>query len=207
MFSRLRNFAGSRDGSFFRVVPPYVDTKLAPGMSTIPTPLFSTWLSAAPFVLVDTPNTVWALIALAMYFGVPYDLSPGSAAASAPLSAAFFAQRAPLWLAITLGYTAFWHVAIYFVGAAQRPFIKNREYNVDKVLHNIFWSASGVAMWVAFENVFAYLWATGRLPYLSDAEAWATPAGAARFIAGLMLTPIWRDFHFYVRGVGRVGGG
>ena len=91
-------------------------------------------------------------------------------------------------------------VTLYFFGWAERPFVANRPYNVEKTLHNIFWSVSGVAMWVAFENVFAFLWATGRLAYMSDAEAFASPAGIARFVAGLMLTPIWRDFHFYVRG-------
>ena len=108
---RLSRLGGSHNGAFFKIVPGHVDKSKAPGVSTIPTPLFSQWLAAAPFVLVDTPNTVWALIALAMYFGVPYDLSPGSAAATAPLSTAFFAQRLPLWLAVTVGYTAFWHGA------------------------------------------------------------------------------------------------
>jgi hypothetical protein len=32
--------------------------------------------------------------------------------------------------------------------------------------HNVFWGLSGVAIWVCFENVFAYLWASGRLPYI-----------------------------------------
>ena len=60
-----------------------------------------------------------------------------------------------------------------------------------------FWSFSGIAIWVGFENVFAFLWATGRLPYMTDAQAFSSPAGMACFAAGLLLTPIWREFHFY----------
>ncbi len=36
-----------------------------------------------------------------------------------------------------------------------------------QIVHNIFWGVSGIAIWVGFENVFAYLWATGRLAYES----------------------------------------
>ena len=89
---------------------------------------------------------------------------------SAPLSLAFFGARFPLWFGVTFGYTAFWHVTLYAFKWAERPFIANRAYSVDKVAHNIAWSASGIAIWVAFENMFAYLWATGRLAYTPDVE-------------------------------------
>jgi len=52
-------------------------------------------------------------------------------------------------------------------------------------------------IWVGFENVFAYLWATGRLPYLTDKEAFSSTSGLIRFWAGLVMIPAWRDFHFY----------
>jgi len=195
--SLIEGFAGAQRGRFFKIVPPFVDKKLVPGASEIPEPTFIDWLKAGPFVLVNTPNTVWAVIALAMYFAVPYDLSSHSAAAAAPLSVAFFAERFPLWLASWFGYTAYWHVTLYGLGWAERPFIASRAYKIDKVAHNLFWSVSGVAIWVAFENVFAFLWASGRLAYMSDGEAFGSRLGTAKFVAALALTPIWRDFHFY----------
>jgi sterol desaturase/sphingolipid hydroxylase (fatty acid hydroxylase superfamily) len=88
-------------------------------------------------------------------------------------------------------------VTLHKLGWAERPFIAGRAYSPDKVAHNIFWSACGVAVWVGVENVFAYLWATGRLAYMPDAEACGTLAGAARAAAALALIPMWRDFHFY----------
>ena len=49
--------------------------------------------------------------------------------------------------------------------------------------------------WVGVENVFAHLWATGRLRFVSDAEVLATPGGAVSFAAALFLVPAWRDVH------------
>jgi hypothetical protein len=54
-----------------------------------------------------------------------------------------------------------------------------------------------VAIWTGFDNVFAYLWATGRLPYLSDAAALGSWSGGLRFLAALVGVPLWRDVHFY----------
>lgn len=51
---------------------------------------------------------------------------------------------------------------------------------------------------VGFENVFAFLWSTGRLAYLSDAEAFSSGGGGLlRFFLGTVLIPLWRDAHFY----------
>ena len=195
----LRDLAGGKNGRFFGITPEHVDLAAKPGFSSIPAPTMMDWVWNAVTLrhVWASPNTVWSLMALLMYFGCPYDLAPGSAAASAPLSTAFFLQRFPLWAAVTFGYTAFFHFGLYWGGWGERPFVPSRTYRVSKVLHNVLYSLSGVAIWVAFENVFAFLWATGRLPYLSDSAAYATPVGVASFLAGLALVPVWRDAHFY----------
>ena len=225
---------GMRHFQFFGVPPPFVELSKKPGMSEVPKPTLPGWLSASPFVLITSPNFVWAVAALAVYFLAPYDLSARGTAAQAPLSLAFFAERLPLWLAVTLGYVAFWHVTLHVLDWATRPFIQNRSYNIDKTMHNvrphaqqqqqqqraalappahptdarpafpnpaqIFWTTSGVVIWTGFENVFAYLWATGRLGYVKHEDtfgAGATPEGVARFVLSLMLVPVWRSVHFY----------
>ena len=196
----LTDLAGGKDGKFFKIVPKHVtDLNTKPGFAPITAPTMLDWVIGAVTLrhVWASPNTVWSAIALAMYFLVPYDLAPGSAAASAPLSLAFFWQRFPLWAAATFGYTGFWHVTLYYLGWGERPFVPGRKYNPFKVLHNMGYSLSGVAIWVAFENVFAFLWATGRLPYLTDAAAGASWQGTAHFLAGLALVPVWRDAHFY----------
>ena len=199
LFASLSDFAGGKNGKFFKIVPGHVSLKKAAGTSPIPPPTFKAWLWYAVTLrhVWASPNTVWSVMALAMYFLMPYDLSPSSSAARAPLSWAFFAERFPLWAGVFFAYTGFWHLTLHWMGWADRPFIKNRLFNADKVAHNIFWSITGLVQWTAFENVFSYLWASGRLPYLTDAEAFSTPAGFARFALGLVAIPLWRDAHFY----------
>ena len=193
----MENMFGMVRGKYFGEPPLYVDKTHAPGMTDLPKPSVVSWIRNSPFVLITTPNFVWAVISLAMYAAAPYNLGPDSAAALAPISSTFFLERFPLWFGLTFGYFSFWHVTLYGFNMAQRPFIANRLYNVDKVIHNMFWTTSGIAIWTVFENVVAYLWASGRLSYMSDTVSFSTPYGVAAFIAALMGIPLWRSIHFY----------
>jgi sterol desaturase/sphingolipid hydroxylase (fatty acid hydroxylase superfamily) len=161
-----------------------VDKSKEPGRSIIPIATPLQWLQRAPFVLITSPNFVWASIALAFYYWFPYTMT-----VDAPISAAFFAERFPLWFSLVIGYDLFWHVALYGLCLANRPFVRDRIYRIDKVAHNVFWTTSGIAIWTLFENMFAYLWASGRLPYATD-SVWSI--GIA-----LMAVPVWRSVHFY----------
>jgi sterol desaturase/sphingolipid hydroxylase (fatty acid hydroxylase superfamily) len=193
----MENMFGMIRGKYFGEPPLYVDKKLPAGMTDLPKPTIKSWILAAPFVLVTSPNFIWALISLCLYTIAPYNLGPESSAAIAPISSAFFFERFPLWFGITFGYFSFWHVTIYGMSAANRPFIADRIYNYDKVVHNAFWTTSGIAIWTVFENVIAYLWATGRLSYISDINSISTLWGGAAFLAALMGVPVWRSVHFY----------
>jgi sterol desaturase/sphingolipid hydroxylase (fatty acid hydroxylase superfamily) len=193
----LSNWFGLTNGKYFGEPPLYVDKQLQPGMTNMPKPTVQTWLQKSPFILITSPNFVWATISLLMYFYAPYDLSPGSTAALAPVSYAFLSERLPLWLPLVLGYFAFWHVTLYGFKMGSRPFIADRMYNLDKLVHNAFWTTSGIVIWTVFENVFCYLWATGRLPYVNDVTSFYTTEGQVRFLAALMGVPVWRSIHFY----------
>ena len=238
----FEDLAGGKHGQFFKVVPDHVDPALPPGYSPITAPTMWNWVVNAVTLrhVWASPNTIWSIIALLMYFAVPFDLGAGSPAARSPVNADFFLQRLPLWTAVYFGYAGFWHVALYVLGWAERPFIQpagkplpegydkagtafaeGRQYmgltwtslfssdpeapglkvlpagGPIKLLHNMAYSFSGLAIWVLFENIFCFLWATGRLPYLTDQAAYATPMGALNFLLGLALIPVWRDAHFY----------
>jgi sterol desaturase/sphingolipid hydroxylase (fatty acid hydroxylase superfamily) len=193
----MENMFGMVNGKYFGEPPLYVDKTQAAGMTDLPKPTLVSWIRKAPFVLVTTPNFVWAVISLAFYIAAPYNLGPDSAAAIAPISSTFFLERFPLWFGVTFGYFSFWHITLYWLNMAQRPFIANRVYNIDKVLHNVFWTSSGIAIWTVFENVFAYLWASGRLPYISNSVSMSTPLGMGAFLCALMGIPLWRSIHFY----------
>ena len=140
---------------------------------------------------------MWILISLFIYLNNPYDLSPDSYASQGPITYNFMVSRLPLWLTTTLGYFSFWHIALYFLNLAKRPYIAERTYNIDKVAHNVFWTTSGIVIWTAVENVFCYLWATGRLHYINDAASFGTYSGMLSFITAMMTVPLWRSFHFY----------
>lgn len=188
----MENLFGLIRGKYFGEPPLYVNKELAAGMTDLPKPTLISWLMKAPFILVTTPNFVWASISLLLYNFAPYNLGPESSGALSPVNSAFFMERFPLWFGVTFGYFSFWHVALYGFNMAERPFIANRIYNLDKVAHNAFWTTSGIAIWTVFENVFVFLWANGRLPYISDSTS-----SLIGFLAALMGVPLWRSIHFY----------
>lgn len=191
----MENLFGLIRGKYFGEPPLYVNKELPAGMTDLPKPTLISWLMNAPFILVTTPNFVWASISLLLYNFAPYNLGPESSGALSPVNSAFFMERFPLWFGVTFGYFSFWHVALYGFNMAERPFIENRIYNLDKVAHNAFWTTSGIAIWTVFENVFVFLWANGRLPYISDSTS--SLLSLAGFLAALMGVPLWRSIHFY----------
>lgn len=193
----LQNMFGLTRGTYFGEPPLYVNKDLKPGMTDMPKPTVTTWLRNTPFVLITSPNFVWACISLLVYWIAPYDLSSTSSASIAPISIAFLAERLPLWLPLVLGYFGFWHLTLYTFNLAKRPFIADRIYSWNKLAHNAFWTTSGIVIWTVYENVFCYLWASGRLAYVDDITSFSTIPGIVRFILALMGVPIWRSIHFY----------
>ena len=102
----LSDFAGGQNLHFFHILPPYIKRSVPPGYSPLPAPTFKSWVVDALMLrhVWASPNFVWAVLALAVYFAFPYDLSSGSIAAAAPLSWAFFRARFPIWYASTVCY-------------------------------------------------------------------------------------------------------
>jgi len=194
----LKNSFGLVNGKVFGEAPLYVDRTKLPGLSEIPRATLNEWFYRAPFILITSPNFVWCCIAWLVYLSAPYSLETNALLLSHPFSFEFMSNRLQLWVPLVLGYNAFWHAALYFSGLAKRPFIRNRNYNMNKVLHNIVWTTSGVVIWTIFENIVCYLWATGRLPYIHDSESFGGSfQGVARLVLAMMGIPLWRSFHFY----------
>ncbi len=180
----FRNMFGLQNGAFLGEPPEYVDKSKEPGRSMIPIATPIQWMMRAPFVLITSPNFVWSSIALLLYYFFPYNMSVTS-----PISSTFFLERFPIWFSLVIGYDLFWHSALYFFGLGKRPFARNRHYNIDKVAHNIVWTISGLIIWTVFENIFAFLWSSGRLSYASDSVLSISIA--------LAVIPVWRSIHFY----------
>lgn len=193
----LQNMFGLTRGKIFGEPPLYVDKERKPGMTDMPKPTVLTWLYKSPFILITSPNFVWACMSLLVYRAFPYDLSPTSVAAISPINLQFLALRLPMWLPVVLGYFGFWHITLYMFNLANRPFIENRPYSWDKLAHNFFWTTSGVIIWTMYENILCFLWATGRLSYINDFTSFNTLGGFLRFAGVLMSIPVWRSIHFY----------
>jgi sterol desaturase/sphingolipid hydroxylase (fatty acid hydroxylase superfamily) len=188
------DWLGLVKGKLFGEAPRYVDVTKPAGMTEIPKPTVASWLWSAPSVLLTSPNGVWAGISMAVYWAFPYSMT---VAAVSPLSLGFFAERLPIWMGLVLGYTAFWHGSLYLFGMGTRPFVQGRVYSLDKLFHNMAWTTSGIVIWTGFENVVCYLWATGRLAYVSDWDSFTTPLGFLKLVVALMGVPVWRSVHFY----------
>jgi sterol desaturase/sphingolipid hydroxylase (fatty acid hydroxylase superfamily) len=184
----ISNWFGLINGKIFGETQSYVDKNKQPGFSPIPTPTVSNWLMNAPFVLITSPNFVWASVATFIYFYFPYKLDANSLATLGPISIEFFKERFPFWFVTVFGYTGFWHITLHILKFAKRSFIPNRKFNFNKLIHNMFWTLSGVIIWTIFENIFCYLWASNRLIYDSN---------STNFLLGLFGVPLWRSWHFY----------
>lgn len=182
-FSTISNWFGLINGKIFGETQSYVDKNKQPGFSPIPKPTISNWLINAPFVLITSPNFVWASIATFIYIYFPYKFDTLS-----PISIEFFKERFPIWFVTVFGYTGFWHITLHILKLAKRSYIPNRKYNFNKLIHNMFWTFSGVIIWTIFENIFCYLWSTNRLIYNSN---------STNFLLGLFGVPVWRSWHFY----------
>jgi len=191
---KLQGFAGTVDGSFFKQ-PPWVDTSMPPGM-TSQAPQINGKKVLRNYLnlnfLVYSPNLVWLSVALFDYFVFPYDLEAAKTWASNWIAFRFFAN-----FLIVFGYFGFWHVTLYFLEWGKRPFNPNRAYKISKVVHNMFYTFLGVLQWTLWEAVFMHCLATGRMPYVTDAESFGTSWGLFRFVLTCGLVAIWRDMHFY----------
>ena len=189
-------FAGTTNGSFFHT-PDWVDSSKPPGTTSqaaayCPSPQWYAHLFSG-YSLFFSPNLVWLAIALFDYFVFPYDF----AAAEKGYSATWILPRLVVNATITLGYSSFWHVTLYWLGFGQRPFKADRQWRWGKILHNLWYHCLGIAQWTGFEVLFMRAYSTGRLPYLTDVEALASTAGMLNFVASCFWVPVWRTFHFY----------
>jgi hypothetical protein len=75
IFNTCKNLFGLNNGRIFNEPPAYVNKNKLPGFSEIPKPTLIGWLVNAPFVLINSPNFVWSVISLFIYFYFPYNLN------------------------------------------------------------------------------------------------------------------------------------
>jgi len=190
-------FAGTGPtGKFFETPHEWVDPKRAPG--TTPQPVNVNWLKGYwTFAFAFySPNLVWFAAAALDYLIFPYDIA-STADLSSPLFRDFLIHRFAVNTLFTISYFGFWHVSLYHWGWGQRKFNPNGFPANARLLHNIWYLMLGVAQWTVWEGCIIHLFASGKMPHISDHDAFSTVSGAARLVAGFFLVPLFRDLHFY----------
>ena len=61
----------------------------------------------------------------------------------------------------------------------------------------MFYTLLGVVQYTVWEVVFMYCYATGRLPFMSDQQAFSSTWGTTLFCLAAFWVPLYREFHFY----------
>jgi len=107
--SFFEGFAGTTGGSFF-AAPAWVDKSKPPGhtsqvASIENNPNWKSLLSGA--FLFWSPNLVWLLVALFVWFVFPYDFEAGKT-----WSADWTLHRLAVNVGVIFGYVGFWHVTL-----------------------------------------------------------------------------------------------
>lgn len=186
-------FAGTVNGSFFEA-PPWVDKSKPPGGSKQVAPTWEKWLmnvlKARHFFF--SPNFVWFSVALFVYLAFPYDLQ-----AARSFGVGWVLKRLAVNLAVTWLYVGFWDVALYGLQWSKRKFNPLRWPNRWELFHNVWYANLGILQWTVWEVFFIYAYATGRLPYIRDREAFATVSNAVIMVLFTLAVPVWRGLHFY----------
>uniref|UniRef100_A0A6S7ZRJ7 Fatty acid hydroxylase domain-containing protein n=2 Tax=Aplanochytrium stocchinoi TaxID=215587 RepID=A0A6S7ZRJ7_9STRA len=211
--SWLDGFLGTVDGSFFKA-PKWVDLTKPPGTTDQSIPLQDApdfWGMINGKNLFFTPNGVFFLLSVFVYMCFPYSydnteynrvLHESNSAIISFLKVRML-PRLYVNMVMVYVYYFYWHGILYWSSFkdfyASRPFNPDRgeEYRYAKVVHNIFYTTLGTIQWTVWEAVFIHCFATDRLPYLKDSEAFSSPRSFASLMISILMLPVWRDVHFY----------
>ena len=144
------------------------------------------------------PNMVWFTMALALHVWAPYDIEAAKAGFDLSVRG-WIARRLALNFAVAFAYYGFFFVALYVAKTAERKYRPNSTPTAGNMAHNLWYWTLGIVQWTFWEAVVVRLWATGAVPYATDADLLSGDYRAlALNIAWVLLVPIWRDMHFYV---------
>jgi len=206
-FSLLDGIGGTGTNFSFFQAPSWVDLSLPPGCtSQIQMNLQGTnvWSIVTGHSLVYSPNLIWFLITIAIYVLAPYDIEALAATQTEDASSSswfrpqWFLQRALLNASVMLTYYGFWHIVLYYLGWASRPFTQARVYRLSKLFHNMWYCLLGVLQWTAWEMIMVHLYATNRIGYQRDDQIiWTNPKEWIPFVAGCIFVPVFREVQFF----------
>ena len=170
--------AGMSGGSFFKA-PGWVDLTKPPGASTQVPPPWSAWAKGVLKCnhVIFSPNLVWLSHAVLVWVLFPYDLE-----AAKTWRVGWVAQRCAINLALVYFYFGFWHAALYILGWSKRKFMPENMPSRGRVLHNVWYTTLGALQGAAWEVIMMHIYATDRIPFIRDEEAFASREDILRMI-------------------------
>ena len=146
--------------------------------------------------LVNSPNAIWLLVALADYvFTFPDEAE--LMAGCKTWSRDWIAVRVATNTVIMLGYFGFFSICLYVLGFGSRKFDKDHVAGPSRMFHNVWYCLLGAAQLGIWEACFMWLYANERIEFVKDSELWSSNANIARTIGWTLFVPVWRSTHFY----------
>jgi sterol desaturase/sphingolipid hydroxylase (fatty acid hydroxylase superfamily) len=191
------NLAGVSNRGLFGTGPPWSDTTKPPGFTSQADVLSlrATLLSIATGkFFVMSPHLSWCAIAMAMHWQCPYDVQ----AAKVGWSLSWAAPRFALNFSVAFAYYGYFYYGLFIAGWAGRKYLPGVYPTRGNMMHNLWYWLLGVVQWTAWECVMMRLWATGKVPFVTDAQLLTNHRALALNVAVVLVTPIWRDVHFYI---------
>ena len=67
----------------------------------------------------------------------------------------------------------------------------------SRMFHNVWYCVLGAIQLGLWEALFMHCYATGKLDYIKNEEAFATPENAFRMVFFTLAIPLYRSVHFY----------
>lgn len=189
-------FGGISKDGIFSVPPKWVDTEKPPGHTSQVQELglsktLSQVLTLRHFFF--SPNLVWFTMTAVVYFGVPYDMT----AAARGFGIDWVGKRFAVNFSVALAYYGFFYVALYVKKLSQRKFQPGVYPTAGNIVHDVWYWTLGIVQWTVHECLMVRLWATGKVPYISDTELIRSPKLVLITFCWVLLIPMWRDLHFY----------
>jgi len=190
--------AGISSAGLFRTLPAWVNKDLAPGNTDQKNVLglestLNSIMRLHYFFM--SPNLTWFAIAVSMHIFFPY---PIDEAKERGLSVDWILPRFALNYCVAFAYYAFFFVALYAAGLADRKFSKESYPTVGNMLHNLYYWSLAIVQWTWWECVMVRLWATGVVSFTTNDELFANPKVLLHNAFWVLAIPLWRDLHFYI---------
>ena len=108
------------------------------------------------------------------------------------------AKRLVLNLSVATAYYSLFHIGLWRLGWGKRKYLADVYPTAGNMRHNLFYWSLGILQWTLWDCVMIRLWATGKVPYTSNAELLSSWRSLVLNVFAVFMTPCWRDTHFYI---------